>query len=246
LTKIDLASKMAISDIKIGTRFRKDSGDLRPLIDSIERHGLLHPVVVSEDNQLICGKRRIAAYMQLERSEIEINVVSLSQAREAEADENVVRKNFTVEEIAEIDKFYREKEEAEAKQRQRTGKEIHSGNFPRGRARQKIAERIGISDRTLEKIRTIKEASTESDFTKEVWKKVATGKVKVDKGYNQVKRFQRIKEAEAYVKNDLKDLDLSQLFDLQFGNMETRTELKSITAICTIEKSIRFTEEIKS
>ena len=47
----------------------------------------------------------------------------------------------------------------------------------------------------LEKIRTIKEASTEGDFTKEVWKKVASGKVKVDKGYNQVKRFQRIKEA---------------------------------------------------
>ena len=48
----------------------------------------------------------------------------------------------------------------------------------------------------LEKIRTIKEASTEGEFTKEVWKKVASGKVKVDKGYNQVKRFQRIKEAE--------------------------------------------------
>ena len=42
----------------------------------------------------------------------------------------------------------------------------------------------------LEKIRTIKEASTEGEFTKEVWKKVASGKVKVDKGYNQVKRFQ--------------------------------------------------------
>ena len=224
MTKIDLASKMAISDIKIGTRFRKDFGDLRPLIESIERHGLLHPVVISEDNQLICGKRRIAAYMQLERSEIEVNIVSLSQAREAEADENVVRKNFTVEEIAEIDKFYREKEEAEAKQRQRTGKEIPSGNFPRGRAREKIAERIGISDRQLEKIRTIKEASTEGDFTKEVWKKVASGKIKVDKGYNQVKRFQRIKEAEAYVKNDLKGLDPSQLFDLQFGNMETLGE----------------------
>ena len=37
----------------------------------------------------------------------------------------------------------------------------------------KIAERVGVSDRTLEKIRTIKEASTEGDFIKEVWKKVA-------------------------------------------------------------------------
>ena len=39
-------------------RFRKDPGDLRPLIESIKRHGLLHPVVISEDNKLICGRRR--------------------------------------------------------------------------------------------------------------------------------------------------------------------------------------------
>ena len=47
------------------------------------------------------------------------------------------------------------------------------------------------------------------------------GKVKVDKGYNQVKRFQRIKEAERYV---LKSLSAIELFDLQFGNMETLGE----------------------
>ena len=76
----------------------------------------------------------------------------------------------------------------------------------------------------LEKIRTIKEASTEGEFTKEVWKKVASGKVKVDKGYNQVKRFQRIKEAEEFVKNDLKSLSASELFDLQFGDMKTLGE----------------------
>ena len=63
-----------------------------------------------------------------------------------------------------------------------------------------------------------------SEFPKEVWKNVASGKIKVDKGYNQVKRFQRIKRCEAYVKNDLKDLDAGELFDLQFGKMETLGE----------------------
>jgi ParB-like chromosome segregation protein Spo0J len=73
---IEFASKIAISDIKIGPRFRKDFGDLRPLIESVKRHGLLHPIVVSaENNQLICGKRRLAAYMQLGRPEIEVNLV---------------------------------------------------------------------------------------------------------------------------------------------------------------------------
>ena len=58
-----------ISNIKYEdkTRFRKDLGDLRPLIESIKRHGLLHPIVLTEDNQLICGRRRLAAYMQLDR-----------------------------------------------------------------------------------------------------------------------------------------------------------------------------------
>jgi ParB family chromosome partitioning protein len=229
ISLIEFAHKKAISDINIGTRFRKDLGDLRSLIDSIERHGLLHPIVISEDNQLICGRRRIAAYMQLGRTEIEANLVSLlnSDLKEAEADENVVRKNFTVEEIAEIDQFYREKEETEAKERQKSKPKSDSvcvGNFPRQRAREKIAERVGVSDRTLEKIRTIKEASSEGEFTKEVWKKVASGKIKVDKGYNQVKRFQRIKEAEKFVSNDLKSLSPSEIFDLQFGDMQTLGE----------------------
>ena len=52
--------------MNIKTRFRQDLGDLKPLIESIKRHGLLHPIVLSEDNQLICGRRRLAAYMQLE------------------------------------------------------------------------------------------------------------------------------------------------------------------------------------
>ena len=106
---------MAISDIDISkARFRKDPGDLRPLIDSIKRHGLLHPVVITEDKQLICGRRRISAYMQLGRTEIEVTYINTDSTdlREAEADENVVRKDFSVEEIAEIDEFYREREEA--------------------------------------------------------------------------------------------------------------------------------------
>ena len=66
--EFELANKIAISDINLNikTRFRQDLGDLRPLIESIKRHGLLHPIVLSEDNQLICGRRRLAACMQLE------------------------------------------------------------------------------------------------------------------------------------------------------------------------------------
>ncbi len=82
-------TKIPISDINLSikTRFRQDLGDLKPLIESIRKHGLLHPIVLSEDNQLICGRRRLAAYMQLEIPEIEATYTSSTDLREAEADE---------------------------------------------------------------------------------------------------------------------------------------------------------------
>ena len=228
-------TKIPISDINmnIKTRFRQNLGDLKPLIESIKKHGLLHPIVLSEDNQLICGRRRLAAYMQLELAEIEVTYTSSKDLREAEADENneTIRKSFSVDEIAEIDQFFRDREEAEAKDRQKRKPKSESdfvtddfGNKREGTSAFKIAQKVGISDRKLEKIRTIKEASDECDYTKDIWKKVAAGKVKVDKGYNQVKRFQRIKEAEISVKTNLKSFSASEIFDLQFGDMQTLGE----------------------
>ena len=41
---------MRISDIKIGNRIRIDIGNLADLKDSIKRFGLLHPIVVNENN----------------------------------------------------------------------------------------------------------------------------------------------------------------------------------------------------
>src|SRR6476619_2260449 len=160
---VELPNKMAISDIDISkARFRKNAGDLRPLIDSIKRHGLLHHVVITEDNQLICGRRRISAYMQLGKTEIEvtyINVIS-TDLREAEADENVVRKDFSVEEIAEIDQFLRAKEETEAKKRQKRVPKSNSvwencTHKTKDRSSSRIAEKVGVGYKTLEKIRTI-------------------------------------------------------------------------------------------
>jgi ParB family chromosome partitioning protein len=210
--------KIKISDINIGPRFRKDLGDIGLLADSIRRHGLLHPVVITDKNDLICGRRRIAAYQKLCLEEIEASLVSLSHAQEAEADENIVRKAFTVEEIAQIDQFYRDKEESEAKQRQNAGTSLPSGNFPRGRSREKIAARVGVSGRTLEKIRVIREASLQNPTTYgQLWDKVGEGKLKIDKGYSLIKKFQRIKEAQ---KLAVSSLQLKSKFDLKLGRMQ--------------------------
>ena len=181
-----------ISAIIIGPRFRKDLGDIGPLVDSIKRIGLLHPVVITNKKDLICGRRRIAACEKLGKSEIEANLVSLSSAQEAEGDENIVRKPFTVEEIAQIDQFYRDKEESEANQRQKKGVYLNE-SFAKGKSAQKISARVGLSYRTLEKIRVIRQAALKDPRLSDTWDKVGKGKIKVDKGYNYVKRLEKIR-----------------------------------------------------
>ena len=96
--------KIKITEIRRGSRFRQDLGDISFLAKNIEKNGLLHPIVITEKNELICGRRRIEAVAKLGKIEIEANVINtrLSElARsEAEVDENIVRKSFTLEEIA--------------------------------------------------------------------------------------------------------------------------------------------------
>ncbi|MFI5394051.1 MAG: ParB N-terminal domain-containing protein [Candidatus Binatia bacterium] len=89
-------------------RIRKDAGDLASLIASIQKVGLLNPIVVTEDYRLVAGFRRLSACGKLGWNEIEANVVSykddLLLLLDAEVEENLVRKDFTAEEIMAIEK----------------------------------------------------------------------------------------------------------------------------------------------
>ena len=89
-------------------RIRKDAGDLTSLIASIQKVGLLNPIVLTEDHRLVAGFRRLSACRKLGWNEIEANVVSykddLLLLLDAEVEENLVRKDFTAEEIMAIEK----------------------------------------------------------------------------------------------------------------------------------------------
>ena len=50
-----------ISEIKINERVRQDMGDLLALAESITAHGVLQPLVVTPDLELICGERTLCA-----------------------------------------------------------------------------------------------------------------------------------------------------------------------------------------
>lgn len=93
-----------ISEIKIKRRVRKDLGDLEPLKDSLRRYGLLNPVTIDSQYNLIAGERRLAAAKAIGWTSINaviINNVSSLTKLELELEENNQRKEFTDAELLE-------------------------------------------------------------------------------------------------------------------------------------------------
>jgi len=108
---------LPLDNIIVGERFRKDFGDIQSLAEDIEARGIIQPISVSSDMQLLAGGRRFAAAQQLNMKRIPalVRVVESNiDAREVELVENVMRKDFTWQEraalITEIDRMYKEKE----------------------------------------------------------------------------------------------------------------------------------------
>lgn len=85
-----------LDSIKVGSRHRKDPGDLRPLMQSIEELGLLQPITVTPDGVLICGWRRLEAIRRLGRRTVSVWVRSGISDRlhllMAEQDDNALHK----------------------------------------------------------------------------------------------------------------------------------------------------------
>ncbi len=93
---------MKINDIIIKERIRKDLGDLSLLKKSIEKYGLLHPIIINKNNQLVSGERRLTAAKELGWEEIDVVIKELSykEALNIELTENTTRKDFDNPELA--------------------------------------------------------------------------------------------------------------------------------------------------
>ncbi|MCL2558392.1 MAG: ParB/RepB/Spo0J family partition protein [Treponema sp.] len=96
--------QVPVSDIKIKKRIRKDMGDIASLAESFKRCGQICPIVISRNNQLIAGHRRLEAAKLLGWRTINVVIAEGTDrisALEIELEENVQRHDFTLEEIAE-------------------------------------------------------------------------------------------------------------------------------------------------
>ena len=93
-----------IDDIKIKKRVRKDLGDLDALKNSLRTYGLLNPITITRDYELIAGERRLQAAKALGWTNI--NAVVMDNMNEVEQlemeiEENNQRKEFSSEELLE-------------------------------------------------------------------------------------------------------------------------------------------------
>ncbi|GHV95502.1 chromosome partitioning protein ParB [Spirochaetia bacterium] len=103
--------QIPIEDIIVKKRIRKDMGDIESLAESLKRYGQISPIVISKKNMLIAGGRRLEAAKSLGWRTINA-VISESAGElerlELEVEENVQRRDFNMEEVADATrKIYR-------------------------------------------------------------------------------------------------------------------------------------------
>jgi len=196
--------KVKISKIKINQRFRRDIGDINALAASIKEVGLLHPIVISEDYELIAGFRRLKACEMLGWTEVPVNMVPLKDLVKGEFHENAVRKDFTPSEIVAIKRALEPKLREEARERKlstlKRGDKKPSRSADsayRGETRDIIAKFAGVSHDTLAKAEAIVEAAERDPSAfKPILDRVDAGKVSLNYAYQMVQRKKKELELE--------------------------------------------------
>lgn len=103
-----------VEQIKVGDRMRVDLGDVEDLAQSIQRFGLIQPVVLDDQNNLIAGGRRLAAAKALGWLSIPacyLGTLTEDERAELELEENVRRKDMTWQErVLAIETIHKKKQ----------------------------------------------------------------------------------------------------------------------------------------
>jgi ParB family transcriptional regulator, chromosome partitioning protein len=200
-----------IDSIKIGSRFRKDPGDIASLAEDIREIGLLHPIVINQNRKLICGLRRIEAFKSLVKGEIPAHIVNLDDIVKGEISENTQRKDFSLEEIIQIKKAVEPEIKSESKKRKLSGKpsakfaegsnesnnnNATSKNYSENQSCAQVAKYVSlygkkISHATLAKAEKVYDAAQQDPTTLgQIWADLNSGKISPNKADREMQRTQ--------------------------------------------------------
>lgn len=207
-----LPTQDVVLDIDL-PRFRKEMGDVTSLAVSIEEKGQLQPIVIDDNNRLICGGRRLAACILLGKEVLarRLSDVSDLERRELELLENIERKQFTPAEEAEaIAAIHAMRQEREG------------GPTPGcvdGWSLQKTAEMLGKSKSSV--ARALETAAVVAQFPELKECKTQIGIQKAAKAM-----VNRIEAVEALAKHEEEAKAGGDLFEVH--NMDFREHIKTL------------------
>ena len=169
-----MSAELSISAILIEDRHRSDLGDIKSLAESIDDLGLIQPVVITPDNRLVAGGRRIAAVTSLGWDTVPVTVIhtlnGLADALQAELDENTCRKDLNPVEAASLRQARAKVIAPLAEDRKSHGETAPGkpknagGNFPQAsptKTRDVAAKGTGYSGKTLDKVDKVVELATD-------------------------------------------------------------------------------------
>lgn len=150
-----------IADIKIGDRFRRDLGDIAGMADSVKEVGLLQPILVNTELQLVSGIRRLEAHRHLGREQILARVLDIEDPVLASIEEDRSRKPLLATEKFAVTEMLRGKMTDEAWRRRGLGRKLAEAEA-KGRVDDILARHVGISRPTLRKICVMSKAAKEN------------------------------------------------------------------------------------
>ncbi len=160
--------QVPIEKITMGNRSREDLGDMQQLIASIRATGLIQPIAVDQNYNLLAGGRRFTAVKNIGWDSISCIVKQVSgkvDALEIELFENIHRKDLTWQEEAKIYK------RIDALQREK-----HGDDWTQGKTGDLLNSSVGLVNRkihvadVLEALPDLAVCKTEDDLIKAVKK----------------------------------------------------------------------------
>jgi ParB-like chromosome segregation protein Spo0J len=194
---LHLETELRVDDIIVEGRHRADLGDIKSLAASIADIGLIQPVVVTPDRQLVAGQRRLAAVKSLGWETVPVVVIhTLADAADrlvAERDENTCRKDFTASEMVALGRKLEELERPKASERQGTRTDLTCGPTEpqvKHRALDAVGDALGISRGTYERLKLVD--NTTRDLDPELAELARDQMAKLDAGETSARAAERV------------------------------------------------------
>ncbi len=169
-----------LDDVEVGSRFRKNLGDLSGLAASMDSDGLTNPLTVLPDMRLIAGHRRLEAARLAGWTEIAVivrsDLDSVATALRVERDENTCRKDMVVSETVALGRALEAIERPKAAERQAESGTNNlpttSSARPRGTKREEtrnvVGKALGVSGATYNRMKYVADRAEDDDTAPQV------------------------------------------------------------------------------